>query len=251
MLARISDSLSGFTVELSLRRAYGGDMPTSLPAVLFDIDGTLVDSNYIHVAAWSRALEKLEVPVDSWRIHRAIGMDSQKLLESLLKDRAEELGERASSLHSKYYSKASRSLRPFESARELVARAAASGLQVVLATSAPEDELERLRAVLKIDEQVATVTSAGDVEEAKPAPDIVAVALERAGVTPDRAMMIGDSIWDVEAAARAGVRCIALRSGGTEGAELAEAGAIAVYDDPADLLAHFDESPLASLPSSP
>jgi phosphoglycolate phosphatase-like HAD superfamily hydrolase len=91
------------------------------------------------------------------------------------------------------------------------------------------------------------VTSAADVGEAKPAPDVVQVALERAGVDAEHAVMVGDTVWDIEAAARAGVRCVALRSGGTGGAELSEAGAIAVYDDPADLLAHFETSPLAAL----
>ncbi|MCU1583913.1 MAG: family hydrolase [Microbacteriaceae bacterium] len=222
-------------------------MPTKSPAILFDIDGTLVDSNYMHVAAWSRALEEVGAPVDSWRIHRAIGMDSKKLRESLLGDRAEELGERASELHSRYYAADAGKLRPFASARELVATVAAHGLQAVLATSAPEDELQLLRSALKIEDDVATVTSAADVGEAKPAPDVVQVALQRAGVDAENAVMVGDTVWDVEAANRAGVRCVALRSGGTGGAELSAAGAIAVYDDAADLLAHFDASPLAAL----
>jgi HAD superfamily hydrolase (TIGR01509 family) len=222
-------------------------MPAKAPAILFDIDGTLVDSNYIHVAAWSRALAEVGAPVDSWRVHRAIGMDSKKLRESLLGDRLDELGERASELHSGYYTADAGKLRPFESARELVAAVAAHGLQAVLATSAPEDELELLRSALKIEDDVATVTSAADVGEAKPAPDIVRVALERAGVHAEHAVMVGDTVWDIEAANRAGVRCVALRSGGTGGAELAGAGAIAVYDDPADLLAHFETSPLAAL----
>jgi phosphoglycolate phosphatase-like HAD superfamily hydrolase len=117
----------------------------------------------------------------------------------------------------------------------------------VLATSAPEDELDFLRAALKIEEDVATVISAADVGEVKPAPNVVQVALERAGVDAEHAVMVGDTVWDIEASARAGVRCVALRSGGTGGAELSGAGAIAVYDDPADLLAHFDTSPLAAL----
>ncbi|HEY0260649.1 MAG TPA: HAD family hydrolase [Lacisediminihabitans sp.] len=217
------------------------------PAVLFDIDGTLVDSNYAHIAAWSRALADVGAPVDSWRIHRAIGMDSQKLLGTLLGDRAEELGERASALHGEHYAAAAGALRAFAGARELVAAVADHGLQAVLASSAPEDELAMLRAVLDIEGEVTTVTSAGDVGEAKPAPDIVEVALRRAGVRPERALMIGDSVWDIEAAARAGVRCIALLSGGTGAGELTDAGAVAIYDDAADLLGRFESSPLVSL----
>jgi HAD superfamily hydrolase (TIGR01509 family) len=222
-------------------------MPANAPAILFDIDGTLVDSNYMHVAAWTRALAEVGAPVDSWRVHRAIGMDSKKLRESLLGDRVEQLGERASELHSRYYTADAGKLRPFASARELVETVAARGLQAVLATSAPEDELQLLRSALKIEDDVATVTSAADVGEAKPAPDVVQVALERAGVDAEHAVMVGDTVWDIEAANRAGVPCVALRSGGTGGAELTAAGAIAVYDDAADLLVHFETSPLAAL----
>ncbi|MET0806926.1 MAG: HAD family hydrolase [Lacisediminihabitans sp.] len=217
------------------------------PAVLFDIDGTLVDSNYAHVAAWSRALEEVGHPVDSWRIHRGIGMDSQLLLDDLLGGRAADLGEEASRLNSEYYLAAAGSLRAFSHARELVDAVAARGLQVVLATSAPDDELELLRSVMGIDDTVAVVTSAGDVDQAKPAPDVVQVALARAGVDPSEAIMVGDSVWDVRGAAAAGVPCIGLLSGGTGRLELLEAGAIAVYDDAGDLLAHLDESAIAAL----
>jgi len=217
------------------------------PAILFDIDGTLVDSNYAHVAAWSRALDDVGHPVDSWRIHRAIGMDSQLLLADLLGGRADDLGERASELHSEHYLASAGSLRAFAGASDLVSAVAALGLQVVLATSAPEDELELLRSVLGIDDTVAVVTSAADVDQAKPAPDIVQVALERAGVEPADAIMIGDSVWDVRGAAHAGVPSIGLLSGGTGRLELLEAGALAVYDDAGDLLAHLDESPVATL----
>ena len=124
---------------------------------------------------------------------------------------------------------------------------AALGLQVVLATSAPDDELQLLRSVLGIEGDLALVTSAGDVEQAKPAPDIVQVALERAGVEPSAAIMVGDSVWDVRGAANAGVPCIGLLSGGTGRLELLEAGAIAVYEDAGDLLAHLDDSAIASL----
>ena len=217
------------------------------PAVLFDIDGTLVDSNYAHVAAWSRALDDVGHPVDSWRIHRGIGMDSQLLLHDLLGGRAGDLGEEASRLNSEYYLAAAGSLRAFAHARELVDAVAARGLQVVLATSAPDDELELLRSVMGIDDTVAVVTSAGDVDQAKPAPDVVQVALARAEAQPGEAIMVGDSVWDVRGAAAAGVPCIGLLSGGTGRLELLEAGAIAVYDDAGDLLAHLDDSPIAGL----
>jgi HAD superfamily hydrolase (TIGR01509 family) len=216
-----------------------------MKAALFDIDGTLVDSNYLHVDAWSRAFHELEIDVEAWRVHRGIGMDSQKLLEELLGDRADELGERASEWHTAFYSQTKARLRPFAGARELVSALSDAGVTVVLATSAPESELEALRAVLKIEDSISVVTSSEDVSTAKPAPDIVQVALSKADVESDEAIMVGDSVWDVKAAAAAGVACIGVRSGGVSEAELRDAGAIAVYDDVADLLAKLSSSPLA------
>jgi phosphoglycolate phosphatase-like HAD superfamily hydrolase len=214
-------------------------MPIS--AVLFDIDGTLVDSNYAHVAAWTGALERLEHPVDSWRIHRAIGMDSAMLIDELLGGKADELGEEAKRLHGEIYTDAAGHLRAFAHARELVAEVARRGQRAVLATSAPEDELAILRGVLKIEDDVDAITSSSEVQTAKPAPDVVQVALDKAAVGPAEAVFVGDSIWDVRAALTAGVACVGLLSGGTGRLELLEAGAIAVYDDAADLLAHYDE----------
>lgn len=228
-------------------REYGRGMTEKAPAILFDIDGTLVDSNYLHVAAWSRALDEIGTPIDSWRIHAGIGMDSSKLLDDWLGERKDELGDRAKKLHSKYYARAADELRAFDGARELVKALADDGYQVVLATSAPEDELAKLRKTLAIEDDIALVTSDSDVEQAKPAPDIVGVALDRAGVSADRAIMVGDSVWDIKGAGAAGVRCIGLRSGGTSAATLTDAGAIEVWDDPADLLAHLDESAISSL----
>lgn len=216
-------------------------------SVLFDIDGTLVDSNYLHVESWGRAFASLEISVDSWRIHRCIGMDSDRLLEAMLGSRVDELGDRATELHTQYYEELADRLRPFDGARELVSVLASRGVTVVLATSAPEDELATLRGVLGIDDDVAHVTSSGDVETAKPEPDIVEVALERAGSEAADSFMIGDTIYDVMAADRAGVRTIGVLSGGVSAAELRDAGAIAVYDDVRALLDGLDNSPLAEL----
>lgn len=222
-------------------------MTEKSPAILFDIDGTLVDSNYLHVAAWSRALTELGTPIDSWRIHAGIGMDSSKLLDEWLGERKAELEDQAKKLHTEYYTKAADELRAFDGARELVKTLADRGYQVVLATSAPEDELKMLRETLSIEDDIALVTSDSDVEEAKPAPDIVGVALERAGVSADRAIMVGDSVWDVKGAAAAGVRCIGFRSGGTSGPTLTDAGAIEIWDGAADLLEHLEKSAISEL----
>jgi HAD superfamily hydrolase (TIGR01509 family) len=217
-------------------------MPVS--AVLFDIDGTLVDSNYLHVDAWERAAADAGFPVSAWHLHRAIGKDSAKLLETVFVDATDEQRDRAKELHSEYYTGMASRLKVLPGARELLAAVAERGMKVVLATSAPEDELEMLRDVLEVEDAVWSVTSAGDVETAKPEPDIVEVALKKGETDADGAIFVGDSIWDVKAAAAAGVQTIGVRSGGISEEELRGAGAIAVYDDPADLLAHLDESPL-------
>lgn len=216
-------------------------------AVLLDIDGTLVESNYLHIDAWDRAFVAVGHPVEVWRIHRAIGMDSAKILHELLGDAAAEVGEEAKELHSALYLASTERLRPIPGARELLAALAERGHAVVLATSAPEDELKALLAVLDADPALAAVTSAADVDTAKPEPDIIMSALDRVSVDPARAVMIGDSVWDVAAAARAGVSCIGLRSGGYGAEELRSAGAVAVYDSVADLVEHLDESPIARL----
>lgn len=216
-------------------------------AVLFDVDGTLVDSNYLHVEAWGRAFAEVGRPVDGWRIHRAIGLDSGKLLESLLGADASTLGERAKRLHSEYYRMLQPRLRPFTCARELLAELADRGITVVLATSAPEDELAALRETLEVEGSIVGATSADDVETAKPEPEVVRRALEKAGSEADSTYFVGDTVWDVIASARAGVACIGVLSGGVSEAELRDAGAVAVYEDVADLLGHLDDSPIAGL----
>lgn len=214
-------------------------------AVLFDVDGTLIDSNYLHVEAWAHAFDEVGVTVESWRVHRAIGQDSARLLDALLGDRAAELGERAKELHSRYYRDLAPRLRPFDGAQDLLGALARRGTTVVLATSAPEDELALLRKALDADDAITAATNADDVGVAKPDPSIVHVALERAGVDAAEAMFVGDTVWDCIAASRAGVRTIGLLCGGSSSAELRSAGAIAVYDNPAALLGEIHLSPLA------
>ena len=211
------------------------------PAVLFDIDGTLVDSNYLHVQAWQRAFTELGLEVQSWRIHRCIGMDGSSLIEELGSGDVQD-PERAKDLHSRFYAETVGLLRPLPGARALLDAVADMGLQVVLATSAPEHELSILRKVLERDDVFSALTSSGDVDTAKPEPDIVRVALDRAGVGPEQAVFVGDSTWDVTAAARAGVECVCLRSGGISRDELEYAGAIAVFEDPRDLLEHVGDT---------
>lgn len=221
--------------------------PESSPgAVLLDIDGTLVDSNYLHVHAWVQAFADVDRPVDAWRVHRAIGMGSSLLLAALLGDEADDLGDEAKTRHTEHYAGLADLQRPFDGARGLVRAVADRGARVVLATSAGPDELEGLLDALDVEDALTGVTSAQDVEEAKPDPDLVLTALEVAGVAPDRAVLVGDTVWDVQAAERAGVRCVGVLSGGVGEAELRDAGAIAVYRDVAALLEDLDDSPLAT-----
>jgi HAD superfamily hydrolase (TIGR01509 family) len=219
--------------------------------VLFDVDGTLVDSNYLHVHAWRRAFAELRIEVESWRIHRAIGMDGSALVR-LLSDQSpdqapDDVRRRLKDLHSRYYLQTAELLTPLPGARRLLERIAGLDLSVVLATSAPDDELAVLRKVLDCDDLVAAVTSSADVDVAKPEPDIVGIALDRVGATADRAVFVGDAVWDAQACVRAGVPSIGVLSGGVSRAELENAGAVGVFDNAEDLLLHLDQSPIAAL----
>ena len=220
---------------------------TAKTAVLFDVDGTLVDSNYLHIQAWSEALQAVDFPVDDARIHRAIGMDSSKLLDTLLGSQVATVGNKAKSVHSKRYKKLTSRLRPFQSAKDLLKAVHDHGVLGVLATSAPPDELAELRKVLDAEEFISLATNADDVETAKPEPDLLHVALDKAGVTANNAVMLGDTVWDGVAAAKAGITFVAVRSGGISAAELREAGAVEVYDDVSHLLRELSSSPLRSL----
>jgi HAD superfamily hydrolase (TIGR01509 family) len=215
--------------------------------VLFDVDGTLVDSNYLHVHAWYRAFIEAEVGVEAWRIHRSIGMDGSTLLATLAENADDDTRSRLKDLHSRYYRETAPLLRRLPGARELLVAVDKLGLQIVLATSAPEDELSLLREVLGSDDLVSAVTSSNDVDTAKPQPDIVHVALDRAGVDAGQAVFVGDTVWDVEACERAGVPTIAVLSGGVSRGELEIAGAQAVFENPRDLCDHLDGTAIASL----
>jgi HAD superfamily hydrolase (TIGR01509 family) len=234
---------------LFAQRRRGNALRMTAPAVLFDIDGTLIDSNYLHVHAWQRAFSEEGFDVESWRIHRLIGMDGSELLETLLPDASEEATKRVEELNSRFYRELTGLLRPLPGALRLLDEVADLGLQAVLATSAPEDELAVLRKVLQRDDLVSAITSSDDVETAKPKPGIVQVALERADVPADHAVFVGDAVWDVRAAKRAGVSCIGVESGGIDKHALESEGAIVVYANAQDLLDHLRDGPIGALAS--
>lgn len=187
------------------------------------------------------------MPVPAWKIHRCIGMDGARLVRALSGDAPDDVRERLSDGHSRYYRELIPLLVPLPGSRELLRRVAALGLQVVLASSAPEDELETLLKVLDCDDVIAETTSSRDVDTAKPEPGIVQVALERAGVDADHAVFVGDAVWDAHASAGAGLPCIGVLSGGIARAELQAAGASPIFDDPADLLERLQSTRIAAL----
>jgi phosphoglycolate phosphatase-like HAD superfamily hydrolase len=218
----------------------------SLPApaaLLLDVDGTLLDTVYLHVLAWWEAFEEQGHEVSCVDIHRAIGMGSSELVPALIGAPDEAVVEG----HSRGWAPLRERCRPFHQVPELIREVAARGVRVVYATSGSEDDTEAFRDKLGCDDVVHAVVSSGDVEQAKPAPDIVLAALDAAGVAPERAVMVGDTVYDVRAAAAAGVPCIGVLAGGIGEKELRDAGAVAVYGNIAELLEGLDDSPVGAL----
>jgi len=221
---------------------------TAERGVLFDVDGTLVDTTYLHAVTWWEVLRQHDRDVPMAKIHRAIGMGSDKILDHLLgteRDKGDD--EAMSSAHDVLYGAWWERLRPLPGAGDLLRACAGLGLAVVLASSAKGHELELLRRIIDAEDVITAATSSADAGESKPAPDILAAALEQAGLDPRHAVYVGDSVWDVEAAGRLGMACIGLTCGGTSAAELLEAGAVETYDDPAALLTALDSSAVKHL----
>ena len=216
------------------------------PAAILDIDGTLVDSNYQHTIAWYRALRQHEQHVAIWRIHRHIGMGGDQLVASLCGDEVEErLGEDIRAAEKALYMSLINEVEPLHAARDLIVDLKRLGRAVVLASSAKPDEIEHYLDLLDARGLADAWTSAGDVEQTKPAPDLVEAALERVGGGP--AVMVGDSTWDCRAAANAGVETIAVLTGGFSEQELRDSGAEFVFERIDDLLGRLDETALGSV----
>ncbi|MER6038107.1 HAD family hydrolase [Streptomyces sp. NPDC101171] len=214
-------------------------------AAVFDVDGTLADTNHLHVVTWWEAFRQAGHDVPMHAVHRAVGLGSDDLVAHLLGDgRDEEQDAALSDAHKALYGQYFERLQALPKAGELLRRLHADGWRVVLATSASGAELGALRRAIDADEAIVGTASADDVAEGKPAPEPVERALELAGVPASRAVFVGDTVWDMRAGAKAGVRCVGLLCGGIPRADLEEAGAEAVYDDPADLLARLADSPL-------
>ncbi len=216
----------------------------SEPALLFDLDGTLVDSVYQHVLAWREALERAGIELAVWRIHRRIGMSGGLFVNALLRETghrvtAEEAA-RLQQLHAEAYTRQVTQVRPLPGARELLAYLTDVGAPWAIATSGRAETARPALELLDLPPDAAVVTR-DQVQRAKPDPDLFIAAAERLGVPVSTSMVVGDSVWDLLAARRAGALGVGLLSGGYGQDELERAGAYRVYQDPADLLRHLDE----------
>ena len=219
----------------------------AIKAVLFDIDGTLVDSNDFHVQAWNEAFRGRGAAFDDQMIHDQIGKGTDMLVPTLLPDVDDAEQERLGEAHGKLFkSKYLQQVKAFPAARDLLVRVHDAKQQVVLASSASKEELDYYIGLLDVRDIVAETTSSDDVERTKPAPDIFATALKKiAPLSPNEVIVVGDTPYDIEAAAKCGIAAVALRSGKFADSSLRGAGAVALYNDVADLLAGYASSPLA------
>ncbi|HEY1951442.1 MAG TPA: HAD family hydrolase [Gemmatimonadaceae bacterium] len=213
-----------------------------LEGVIFDVDGTLVDSNDAHANSWVETFAEAgyDVPFDA--VRPLIGMGGDKLLPKTVGIRQDSSeGKRLSKRRSEIFrERYLPRLRPFPGARDLVSLIRSRGLKPIVATSAKDDELMELLKAAQVADLMEEKATSSDAQHSKPDPDIVEAAIEESGTSPQRLVMIGDTPYDVEAAGRAAVRCIAFRCGGWKDKDLR--GAVEIYDGPADLLAHYESS---------
>ncbi|HEY0154645.1 MAG TPA: HAD family hydrolase [Longimicrobium sp.] len=215
-------------------------------AAILDIDGTLIDSNDAHAQAWVDVGKEMGFDIEFGHVRRLIGMGGDKVLPEITgledeSDEAEKVKKRRGEIFQERYLP---TLQPFPQARELLERFRADGMALVVATSASKDDMGKLLEKAGIKDLIEEKTSQSDVEASKPDPDVIEAAVEKAGCKPSEAVMLGDTPYDVEAARRAGVPCVALRCGGWGDEDLKDA--VAIYDDPADLLANYAGSPFGN-----
>jgi HAD superfamily hydrolase (TIGR01509 family) len=212
--------------------------------VILDIDGTLVDTNDAHAHAWKEALSNHGYNIPYERIRSLMGMGGDNLLSELLHlpkddERTRYIGQERKDI---FVTRFLPQVQALPATREFVSRLLDAGIKVVIATSAEPDEASRLLQIANVDDLVDEPTGLGEVKNSKPDPDAVQVALQKLNLAPNEAVMIGDTPYDIEAAKKAGVKTIVVRTGGFTDAQLK--GAVAIYNDLADLLAQFDGSPL-------
>ncbi|MEU2607107.1 HAD family hydrolase [Streptomyces albus] len=217
-------------------------------AALFDVDGTLTDTTYLHVTAWWEALRQAGHEVHTVALHRAIGLGGHDLIAHVLGEgRDQDQDDAISAAHKTLFGAWHERLTALEGARELLHALHDRGWLIVLVTSAGPGELAAMRRALDADDLISHISSASDVARGKPAPDSLEQARETVGAAREQTVFIGDSVWDMEAATRAGVTAVGVLSGGNPRADLERAGAQEIYQDPADLLTRLDESVYARL----
>lgn len=220
-------------------------MPARQTSFIFDLDGTLVDSVYEHVLAWHEALRSDGIDLAVWRIHRKIGMSGGLFTNMLLRETGVEIEprriERLIGRHTEAYKRRSHEVRPLPGARELLDYLAGAGIPWAIATSGYMETAKPVLATLGVDADTAPVVTRDMVAHAKPDPDLFLAAAELIGQPIESACVVGDSVWDMLAARRAGGLGVGLLSGGYGEDELVRASAYRVYEDPADLLKHIDE----------
>ena len=214
-------------------------MRITIDTAVVDIDGTLVDSSYHQVLAWSRAFAVLHVPVDSWRLHQHMGMGGDRLVSAVAGEAVEaRSGDELREHWRRNYDELISEVRPLDGAGELMDGLAEKGLKVVIASSGKPEHTDRAMQLVGIDRRFPS-TDSEDADATKPAPDLVSAAVEK--VEGTKAVMIGDTVWDVKAAAECGFPTIALLTGGIARSTLREAGAI-VFESPRHLLNHLDDA---------
>ena len=239
------DSIMRHSERIHDRRktASPGSARVPLRAVLFDLDGTLIDSNYQHVNAWADALRGAGIVIPTWKIHRRIGMTGRSFVRELLRElvpRQEINIDQLERKHDRIFGRQIRNLAPLPGAKKLLKHLSRHRVQFAIATTGGREQTTLLLRQLNIPGGTKVVTG-DDVEKAKPSPDIFMMAAQQLGVPIDDCIVVGDSAWDLLAAGRKSALGVGLLSGGYGEEELERAGAFRVYSDPADLLMHIEQ----------
>ncbi len=213
-------------------------------ALLFDLDGTLVDNVYEHVLAWRESFEQAGIELAVWRIHRQIGMSGGLFVQALMRESGRQVNpaeaQRIQGYHKNAYKRLAQRVRPLPGARKLLTRLGQMKVPHAIATSGHMETVKHTLKILDVSSKVPIVTR-DQVAHAKPDPDLFLAAADRLGMAIQDCIVVGDSVWDLLAARRARALGVGLLSGGYGEDELIRAGAYRVYEDPADLLKHLDE----------
>jgi HAD superfamily hydrolase (TIGR01509 family) len=210
---------------------------------LLDIDGTLVDSTYFHAIGWWRAFRRFDVTVPMAVLHRLVGMGGDQVTKTICGEKRDDIAKAEAEEYEPFMDE----LEPLPGAVDLIHRITEAGLSPVLASSSPEKHISRLIEVVGAGEKIVAVTNADDADRTKPHPDIFKAALEKANASPECSVAIGDARWDIEAAAKLNIPTIGVLAGGWSEQELRDAGAVEVYQHPAEIVERFDETILARL----